>query len=193
MTMTTLSIIAASVIVTLSPLTPHGQDQAGKQFTKAFITAVMERVCDWQLRHPVPINDRNDNDWARAAFYDGVMATYRTTKEDRFLDAAIAWSNACDWKPAQRPRNADDQARCQTFLEIYEIKKDASMIVAIRSRYDSLIADPKPGREDWWWCDALFMAPPVLARLAAATGDARYLEYLNRMFWDTVRVSLRQG
>jgi rhamnogalacturonyl hydrolase YesR len=59
------------------------------------------------------------------------------------------------------------------------------MIEHIRSTFDSLIADPRPGREEWWWCDALFMSPPVLARLAAATGDDRYLGFLNTMFWDT--------
>lgn len=59
------------------------------------------------------------------------------------------------------------------------------MIVDVKITFDSLIAAPKPGREDWWWCDALFMAPPVLARLAAVTGDNRYLEFLNTMFWDT--------
>ncbi len=60
------------------------------------------------------------------------------------------------------------------------------LIEDVKSTFDSLIADLKPGREDWWWwCDALFMAPPVLARLAAATGDECYLEFLNTMFWDT--------
>ena len=38
---------------------------------------------------------------------------------------------------------------------------------------------------DWWWCDALFMAPPVLARLYAVSGDREYLDFLDRMWWDT--------
>jgi rhamnogalacturonyl hydrolase YesR len=37
----------------------------------------------------------------------------------------------------------------------------------------------------WWWCDALFMAPPVLARTFAATGDRRYLDYMDREWWQT--------
>jgi rhamnogalacturonyl hydrolase YesR len=90
-----------------------------------------------------------------------------------------------DWKLAQRFRHADDHARGQTFLEIYAIKHDAYMIEDVKQRFDSLIANPKRGREDWWWCDALFMAPPVLAKLSAATGDAKYIQYMNTMFWDT--------
>ncbi len=85
----------------------------------------------------------------------------------------------------KRFRHADDHAKGQTYLEIYALKKDPQMIVDIRNTFDSLIADPKRGREDWWWCDALFMAPPVLARLYSATSDQKYLDYMNTMFWDT--------
>ena len=59
------------------------------------------------------------------------------------------------------------------------------MIEDIKITFDSMMLDSRPGREDWWWCDALFMAPPVLTRLAAATGETKYLDFLNTMFWDT--------
>jgi hypothetical protein len=35
----------------------------------------------------------DENDWARAAFYTGVMATYQTTKDRKYLDAAIRGQN----------------------------------------------------------------------------------------------------
>jgi len=56
--------------------------------------------------------------------------------------------------------------------------------VKIQSSIDSLISDPKSGREDWWWCDALFMAPPVLVRLGKITNDEKYYRYLDKMYWD---------
>lgn len=34
------------------------------------------------------------------------------------------------------------------------------------------------------WCDSLFTAPPTLVMLAEATGEKRYLDYMNRMYWD---------
>lgn len=37
----------------------------------------------------------------------------------------------------------------------------------------------------WTWSDALFMSPPALALAARATGDARYLDFMNRMWWKT--------
>jgi len=43
----------------------------------------------------------------------------------------------------------------------------------------------------WWWCDALFMAPPVWTHLAAIAHDDKYLAYMDRewhitddLLWD---------
>jgi len=33
-------------------------------------------------------------------------------------------------------------------------------------------------RFPWYWCDALFMEPPVEAKLGRLTGDPRYIEFL---------------
>jgi rhamnogalacturonyl hydrolase YesR len=154
-------------------------------YSAEFISHQVKNVCDWQLANPVEINVRNENDWARAAFYTGVMATYQTTKDRKYLDAAISWSESFNWKLAARLRHADDHAKGQVYLEIYEIEKDPAMFADIKNTFDSLIANPRKGRDDWWWCDALFMAPPVLAKLAAATGEEKYQKYLNEMFWDT--------
>jgi hypothetical protein len=35
----------------------------------------------------------------------------------------------------------------------------------------------------WWWCDALYMGPPAWARLYQATGDTKYLDYLDHQWW----------
>jgi len=58
------------------------------------------------------------------------------------------------------------------------------MMRGTQSELDALIAAPRistiPGKEiPWWWCDALFMAPPVWSRMYAATGDRKYLDYLD--------------
>jgi lysophospholipase L1-like esterase len=37
----------------------------------------------------------------------------------------------------------------------------------------------------WWWCDALFMAPPVWARLYASTGDRSYIQYIDKQWKKT--------
>jgi len=37
----------------------------------------------------------------------------------------------------------------------------------------------------WSWCDALYMAPPTLTRLYAATGDRKFLDFLDREYRST--------
>jgi unsaturated rhamnogalacturonyl hydrolase len=44
---------------------------------------------------------------------------------------------------------------------------------------DRLIERPDdPAKDLWWWCDALFMAPPVLTRMSIATGDPKYRMFM---------------
>jgi unsaturated rhamnogalacturonyl hydrolase len=58
------------------------------------------------------------------------------------------------------------------------------MIAPTRAELDALLAAPHVSKRagktiPWWWCDALFMAPPVWSRMYAATGDRKYLGYLD--------------
>jgi rhamnogalacturonyl hydrolase YesR len=63
------------------------------------------------------------------------------------------------------------------------------MIAPTQAALDSVIgfATLKPGdpRIPWWWCDSLFMAPPVWARMYAATGEHKYIDYLNAQWQRT--------
>ena len=45
-----------------------------------------------------------------------------------------------------------------------------------------------PAKPLWWWCDALFMAPPTLARLYKATGKTEYLDFMDREWWITSKL-----
>jgi rhamnogalacturonyl hydrolase YesR len=60
------------------------------------------------------------------------------------------------------------------------------MIKAIKERLDSIMLQPLSGREDWWWCDALYMAPQVYAKLGTLTGEEKYFKYLHEQFFDAV-------
>ena len=155
---------------------------------KKDILAAMTRVCDWQLANmPVPgDHPRHYNhwDWTNAALYTGIMAMYRTSGKKKYFNALEGFAESINWSCGPRLRHADDICIGQTYLELYEIKPAARKIEKAQARVDSLMADPKSGREDWWWCDALFMSPPMLARLASVTGKKEYLDYMNEMWWD---------
>jgi unsaturated rhamnogalacturonyl hydrolase len=172
--------LAASALIFTIPTSAQTN-----QLSKDEIRRAMQRVFEWQVANPVEINLKNNNLWARAAFYAGIMSAYRTTGDKKYLDQALRWANERQWKLGERPRHADDHAPGQTYLELYMLKKDPARLANTRAVVDAMIADPKPGREDWWWCDALFMAPPVLARLYAITKDEKYIKFLDTMWWDT--------
>lgn len=155
------------------------------------IKDVMRRAADYQLQlqaddKATSITDHN-YEWVLGAFYTGVMALYEATGDEKYLNAALNYGKAKDWQlDKPETRHADWQCIGQTYMELYLLKKDPQMMAGIKKNIDAQMATPQPGRVDWWWCDALYMAPPVLVRLHEATGDKKYLEYLNTMYWDTV-------
>jgi unsaturated rhamnogalacturonyl hydrolase len=157
--------------------------------SKKYIVNVMKKVSEWQAANPVERNNKNINLWARAVFYTGIMSAYNTTKDKRYLEIATKWAEERQWKLGDRLRHADDHTPAQTYLELYlkskNKKKNAPMLAHTREIVEQLMANPKPGREDWWWCDALFMSPPLFTRLYAVTGDKRYLDFMHKMWWDT--------
>jgi rhamnogalacturonyl hydrolase YesR len=127
-----------------------------------------------------------DTGWIRGTFFTGVMAAYHATQDNEYLQAVSNWAEENRWLPGARARHADDHCVGQIYTELFLLIKDHQMIEPIRETFDKIIDDPKRGRDDWWWCDALFMAPPVLARLSGATQEKRYLDFMNTMWWDTV-------
>ncbi len=178
--------MAALTVILIAVIPVQTQAQPKEDiYSRKSIASIMNRVYDWQIANPVEINQKNSNLWARAAFYTGIMAAYSTTHDKKYFKQAVRWAEGREWKLGERPRHADDQSPGQTYLELYLLKKDPLMIAHTKSTLDAMLNAPKPGREDWWWCDALFMAPPVLARLGAITGDKKYVDYLNIMWWDT--------
>jgi len=149
------------------------------------IKSAMQKVYAWQIANPVVGNTKNADDWARAVFYSGIIRAYESTKDKTYLNEAVRWSESLNYKLGDRYRHADDHTRGQAYLGIYAEKKNPEALKATIKVYDSLINNPKPGREEWWWCDALFMSPPVLTRLAKVTGDQKYSNFMNKMWWDT--------
>jgi rhamnogalacturonyl hydrolase YesR len=126
-----------------------------------------------------------NNGWIRSVFFAGVMAVWQVTNDKKYLEASLNWAEENRWLPGPGLRLADDHCCGQMYTELYFIYKDKKMIQAIQKTFDHMIAEPRQGRQEWYWCDALFMAPPALARLSYATGDLRYLDFMNTLWWDT--------
>ncbi len=153
---------------------------------------VMNSVADWQLGNLPEPKKRGGkglpwyvhNDWTNAAFYTGVMAHWKTTGNRKYLDQMISFAEEVEWKPGPRLLHADDHVIGQVYAEIYMHEKDEKMIKPILERMEEVMEDPISGRELWWWCDALYMAPPTLTRLYEITGDRKYLDFMDEKWWD---------
>jgi unsaturated rhamnogalacturonyl hydrolase len=147
------------------------------------IQKAMRKVADWQLRTG---ESRFSTDWTFAALYDGLLAASRATGDTRYHDAVLRFAERTGWKLGARFAHADDEAVAQSYLELNAEHPAPERVAAMKAEADELLARPDdPAKPLWWWCDALFMAPPALARLAKATGDSRYLDYMDREWWIT--------
>ena len=159
-------------------------------FSRQEIIAIMDKVNNYQLAHPWTQEDHN---WIRSTYYTGVMALYKTTQEQRILDQAMSWAEKHKWMEGTEDDAPANKLTCgQTYLELYFLKKRSEMIEPIRKWVDC--GKPRsPSAGGVWYsaggmvyADSLYVAPPALAMLAKATGDIKYLEYMNKMYWDVV-------
>ena len=147
----------------------------------ASVGKAMRKVGDWQLARSEQYFDRI---WTWSVLYSGFMAASDSLGDAKYRDAMEAMGKKFDWQLRSHLPDADDQSVGQTYLELYLLKKDPAMIAPTRAELDALLPEPhvskKPGKSIvWWWCDALFMAPPAWARMYAATGDRKYIGYLD--------------
>jgi unsaturated rhamnogalacturonyl hydrolase len=151
--------------------------------TSHAINNAMRKVADWQLRNA---ESHFSTDWTFAALYDGLLAASRATGDPRYHDAVRRFAERTGWQLGPRFAHADDEAVAQSYLELYFENPAPERIAAIKSEADKLLERPDdPAKDLWWWCDALFMAPPSLARLSKATSDTRYFDYMDREWWLT--------
>lgn len=150
------------------------------------IQAAMHKVGDWQLKRSRPYFSQ---DWTFAALDAGYLAAAATLHDSTYQAAMLEVGNKFHWQPGPRLAHADDQAIAQTYLGLYQLYHQQRMMNPTRQQFDALMRLPDdPKKPVWWWCDALFMAPPVWARLSAATGQRSYLDYMDHEWWITSKL-----
>jgi rhamnogalacturonyl hydrolase YesR len=149
----------------------------------------MRKVADWQTAR---IADTPSQDWTFATLYVGLLSASDTLKNLLYRDTVIKVANHYDWTLGPRRIHADDQAIGQSYLWLNRENPNPHDLEALHKQFDEIMQAPDdPAKPVWWWCDALFMAPPVWAGLAATTHDAKYLDYMDRewqitsnLLWD---------
>jgi len=150
--------------------------------SRAEILADLRLVQDhWIDAHPDPGNCG----WARAAYFTGHMAAYRISPRQSDLDYALLWADTNTWTLFGGPttRNADHQCCGQTYVALDALSPDPSHLADITTSICGMVESA--GCDDWWWCDALFMAMPVFTQLGVVHDDTRYYDKLHDLYTST--------
>ena len=184
-----------------SPATAGPPAHLSPKITRRDLAKAMKLVAEWQLGR-LPAEPQFD--WTWAALYDGFMAVPPQVAGDKYRQAMLKIGEELDWQPGPRVMLADDQAVGQMYMEQYFLHQDPKMMAPMRARLDKEIATPQSTWDKtpeswwagghyaetplWWWCDALFMAPPVFADMSKATGDEKYLAFMDRQWTMTTNL-----
>ena len=155
-------------ILSVVTLCSYGQSN----FNKTEIKSIMKRVADWQIANPATGAEHDDLNWTYAALYMGMIDWAELTeKEDgdsQYYNWLLKIGRRNAWQMGKYMYHADFIAVGQVFLEMYQKYNDRNMMFPTLAR--------------WSWCDALFMAPPVYAKMYMLTNDWKYIEFMNREY-----------
>jgi rhamnogalacturonyl hydrolase YesR len=171
---------------------PAGQAQLfSSDIEPRAVLKVTTAAADWQLAHS---STHDPWDWTQAAFYTGVMALAGVSDDPKYVGAMRAMGERNQWRPGLRPGHADDYAVIATYAKLFQLDRDTRMLAPSLALFNFLLGRKYDEPLLWGnaietrelaWCDALFMGPPALAAVSSATGDARYLDLANRLWWKT--------
>ncbi len=164
------------------------------EVTPPAVLSAMESVADWQLANP---SSHPATDWTQGAGDAGMMALAGISGNPKYREAMLAAGESNEWRLGPIMYDADNHCVGQMYAELYLQYREPGMIAPLRQRFDAILAKPTDVqsmsyaqsaarvRENWSWCDALFMGPPAWTRLYAATGDERYLDFAVTNWWRT--------
>ena len=194
MSLSLFSILMSAPTVVAAPAEPAMPQPAA-------ILADTRRVADWQLANrtnwaTMPAarkSVREVRDWQQATFW--VALTELANRDKAYAQPLLDLGRAEQWRMGDLPFHADDQLIGQAWLWAAQNGEGKKAIAPIRAYFDHVLANRPtiglefipvaPGKgtstctDRWCWCDALFMAPPTMLRLAKATGDKRYADFVH--------------
>ena len=151
----------------------------------------MIKALEWQEAHPIYAS--SPTDWTNGAYYTGLVQAHKSTDDAIYLAALknMGWKN--NWQTASRPYHADDVAISYAYLYLNNVKKNLVDLQPTEKFLEEHLFEPnqwKGGSDSvksilWWWCDALFMAPPVIVQYASLKKDDKYLQAMHKYYQET--------
>lgn len=152
----------------------------------------MVKALEWQEDHP--IISESPTDWTNGAYYAGVCRAHASTHDEAYLEALVEMGRTNKWQPWERYYHADDLAICSSYLYLKsQGVQDVEVLPTAQIINDHLFKSHQWKHADessnqrilWWWCDALFMAPPLLVDYANEVNDYTYLDEMHKYYQQT--------
>ncbi|MDC8831962.1 glycoside hydrolase family 88/105 protein [Alteromonas gilva] len=168
---------------------------------KSQIMTDMQRVADWQIEHFHDDMERENewenrfNAWTYGALYIGMEKWAKMAPTNKYYEFLLDVAAQNNWDLGPGKYHADDQAVGQLYIELYRKYKKPHMLAKTLDRTNWIMNNPstQPMRlnhykytERWTWCDALFMAPPVWAKLANITNNDDFRDWMFAEYVATV-------
>ncbi|WP_235298252.1 glycoside hydrolase family 88/105 protein [Portibacter marinus] len=160
----------------------------------------MVEALKWQEANPIFAKDPTD--WTNGAYYTGVARAHESTGNPIFLKAIKDMGERNDWETWERFYHADDVAISYSYLYLNALQPDVVDLEPTSVWIMDHLYKPhawKDGTDPmsekkilWWWCDALFMAPPVLVKYSNLTGNKEILNQMHEYYMETYNLLFDQ-
>lgn len=188
------------VVVILSLLSSCKPAQGTNSNEKRTIEHALLHAMNWQEAHP--IFAKAPTDWTNGAYYLGVAKSHQATGNSAFEEVLLKMANRNNWQPWERFYHADDLNITYSYLYLHALKApNVTLTPTAQIIKDHLYKDHpwKKGITDvgtaknepdekkilWWWCDALFMAPPVITNYAKQFQQVQLLQEMDNYYRQT--------
>lgn len=157
---------------------------------------IMNKVAHWQMKEwkEGRIIKLPKTEWENGAMYTGFIALKKIDPQPAYDQFLYNIGEELNWNTGKNRFFADDYVVAQMYTAMYMQHKEPKMIEKWEAQADSIVTKPfneslkiSPDltHREWAWCDALFMGPPGLAMLTTATGNRKYLEKADSLWWKT--------
>lgn len=187
----TIKHIYFSVFVSLTSQSLSAQTD----LSPAVVFAAMQKTANWQIAEIEKNGWRYPStDWTNGAYYAGQMEWAKIANDEKQLQFLKAVGAKNKWTGGPERFFADDYCVGQTYAELFMQYKDSAMIkpmielgndILNQPHTESLLWNFEGGlhNREWAWCDALFMGPPTLGYLYKITGNKKYIDGMNKLWW----------
>jgi len=172
------TVFLFAILFICSVMLVSAQKPSNKAIEKSMLKAYK-----WQQKNP----NHEPNDWTNGAYYIGVTKAYQSTGNKAYLNGLKSMAEGLHWMPKDRWFHADDIAICQSYLYMKDEGVESANLDPTVSVLNRVMTEKYDWKDPirpiyWWWCDALFMGPPVYVHYAAMSGDSKYLKANDKMY-----------